>query len=194
MIQSICGMQNEGKSLIAVRLAYLDWKKGRRIITNMDNLAFPHHLVNKDFVFWLGENQPTFNNISFLFDELWLWLDCRQVFENRIATYFFLQSSKSNANIYLTAQDNGQNELRIRKNLHRYTECRRFLFINGKFFRVISENRDLGKYNPYLYIECKTYSKDLKLAEPIYKLKKTEMIKAVTWFNLYNTFEKRVIV
>lgn len=193
MIHSICGMQNEGKTLYTVRLAYEDWKKGRKIITNMD-LSFPHYRVNKDFVFWLGEKQPSFRNISFVFDELWLWLDSRTVFENRIATYFFLQSSKSDANIYLTAQDNGQNEIRIRNNLHRYTECRRFLLLNKNFFRVICEERDLKKYSPYLYIECKTFNKDLRMANPIYKLKSLEMLKAINYFNYFDTREKKVII
>lgn len=193
MIHSIVGAQNEGKSWFAQYCAFQDWKKGRKIISNM-NLAFPHYRVNKDFVFWLGENQPAFRYITFLFDELWLWLDCRTPIENRIATYFFLQSSKSDANIYLTAQDNSQNELRIRKNLHKYTECRRFLLINNRFCRVITEERDLEKWSPYLYIECKTRIKDLKMSETIYRLKEVKYYHAIEFFNMYNTREKKKII
>lgn len=194
MIHSICGLQNEGKSLIAVKYAYEDYKKGRKIITNVDILNFPHYKVNKDFVFWIAENQPTFNNISFFFDELWLWLDSYQTMENRVATYFFLQSSKSNANIFLTAQDNSQNLIRIRRNLHRYTECKRFLLTKKGFKRVIAENRDLDNYNPFVYIEESTYQRDLNMDESVFKLKSKKMIHAQKYFNLYSTYEKRIII
>lgn len=68
MIHSICGLQNDGKTLYATYLGYKDFLEGRTIISNY-NLNFKHYLVNKDFIIWLGKNQPDFQNITFVFDE-----------------------------------------------------------------------------------------------------------------------------
>lgn len=202
MIHSICGLQNDGKTLYMTYLAYLDYLEGKPIISNY-KLNFKHYLVNKDFMIWLGLKQPDFPNVTFVFDELWLWLDCRgmmlgKAYENTISTYFFLQSSKNSANIYLSAQHNSQNEIRIQNNLHRYTECERELYIgDNQFKRIISDKRNLGEpYNSYLYIKCKTYDRDLNIKESNYTLNKEKSchLRASKYFGLYSTYEKKIIV
>jgi hypothetical protein len=194
MLWSICGFQNEGKTFFAMCLGYNDFRRGKTIITNMD-LYYPHIKINKDTIFFLGEKQPNLNNVSFLFDELWIYLDCRKAIENTIASYFFLQSSKDSSNIYLTAQNNEQNELRIKQNLHKYTECQRGIIHNGKFHHIESENRDLGEpLNSFLVIECKTYIRKGNINNSMWILQNITYIKAKSFFNLYNTREKKVII
>lgn len=198
MIHSICGLQNAGKTLYMTYLAFKDFQKGKKIISNY-NLNFKHYLVNKEFVFWVARKQPNFKNCSFVFDELWLWLDSNSDYkENRIATYFFLQSSKNDANIFLTAQSNDQNIKRIRKNLHRYTECNRVLKFKNKYYPVRSEKRDLGELlNQRLYIKLKTYDKNVTVStreEGSFNLKDIKYLKANKYFTFFNTREKKVIV
>lgn len=73
MIHAVCGSQNNGKTLVMTYLGLKDFQEGRTIISNY-NLSFKHYLINKDFLFWLGKEQPAFNNVTFLLDELWIWV------------------------------------------------------------------------------------------------------------------------
>lgn len=199
MIQSITGLQNSGKTLYMTYLGFLAFLNGKTILTNY-SVNFPHFRIDKDFLFFLAREQPPLKNCCFLFDELWLWLDCRNSQENTIGTYFFLQSSKDDSYIYLTAQHNEQNERRIRKNLHRITNCSRVLYKNKKFVAIDCEDRFLDEEHGYdkdiidnLYIECVNFKRiivsmfsDLIPDNKVY-------IKAKPIFKLYNTKEKKVI-
>lgn len=198
-IHSICGLMNSGKTLYMTYRLFLDYCRGRTIVTNYD-LNFPHIKINRDTLFFLGESNPSLKdffqskNISMGFDELWLWLDCREAINNRIATYFFLQSSKDDINIYITAQDNDQNEKRIRNNLHFFTGCERRLLDNSKFINVpfeFNEKRFLPmELYEKLYIKAITYKRESNFLYSNYQEYKKIYLYARIIAKLYDTTQK----
>lgn len=194
MIHSIVGLMSSGKTLYMTYLLYKDYLRGRTIITNY-NVNFPHYEINKDFLINMAIQQPNLKGVSFGFDELWIWLDCRDSMSNKVATYFFLQSSKGDTRIYLSAQDEGQNEMRIRRNKHLITTCERRLLIDKKMRKISSEQRILPiEYQPYLYIKIRTYTQTFFGMERDFKIKEEKYIKANTIFPLYDTNLKMKMV
>lgn len=200
MITSIVGLMNSGKTLYMTFRLYLDYLRGRDIITNYD-LNFPHFKINQDWLLNLVINNPDtiLTNCSFGFDELWLWLlDSRSSMGNeaKIGTYFFLQSSKSDSNIYVSAQDNSQNDIRLRNNLHRIVQCQRTFFIDNKFKPVKSDKRFLNKVygkwiNDLLFIEATEYKRVLdKFGLLDTKKISTQYIPAKLMFDLFDTTKR----
>jgi len=185
----LTGLMNSGKTEIASIYGFKNFLEGRTIYSNY-HLNFPHKLINRDYIFYLGKEQPSLDNTCFLLDELWIWLDCRDAKANQIATYFFLQSSKDDANIYITAQALSQNDKRIKDNFHRISFCNRVLKIDGEYHTFNNEKRFLSKdIQKILYIENKEYRKKNSMS---FDLEKdfTLRIKASVFFSLYNTKEK----
>jgi len=186
-IHSIVGLMNSGKTLFLTLCLYKDFLKGRTIITNY-HVNFPHYQINRDYLFYLAQTQPDTRNISFGFDELWIYLDCRSSQENKIATYFFLQSSKGDTQVYITAQDNSQNDLRIRTNQHLLTVCERRILVDKKLKKISDEQRHLPSWiNNKLYIIARTYVQKIVIYQRDYVFKKRQIIKAKPIFNLYDT-------
>lgn len=191
MINSIVGQMNSGKTLFMVLRLYQEWLKGKTIITNF-YVNFPHYRINRDFLVDIANKQNlVMENVAFGFDELWIWLDARRNQENTVATYFFLQSSKDDTSIYLTAQTNQQNDKRLRDNLHRISECNRVLEIDDDFYTIDEEYRFLKpELQPLLNIHVKEYKRTF--INGIARLTKfNEMwIEAKPIFNLYETKQK----
>ena len=190
MIHVITGLMNSGKTLYMTKLGFRNYLLGRQIISNY-SLNFPHFKVNKDYIMTLGEKQPVLKNVCFLLDELWIWLDCRDSFKNKVATYFFLQSSKDDTNIYITAQTNQQNEKRIRDNLHKITTCSRCVLESGIFKEIVDDKRFLlPSILERMYIKAVNFKRvNMGIFSDI-KHTDTEYIKAQTYISLYNTREK----
>ena len=153
MINSVVGLMNSGKTLYMTYKLYIAYCSGKTIITNYD-LNFPHYKINLDWLKSLASNDETvLDNVAMGFDELWLWMDSRSSGANKVGTYFFLQSSKDDTEIYMTSQHNGQLDIRLRNNMHKISQCSRVLKINGKYVEIDEENRFLPeKYRPHLYI------------------------------------------
>lgn len=192
MIHTIVGLMNSGKTLFMTYKLYKDFKEGREIVSNY-SLSFPHKLVNKDYILQLAKEQPPLNNISFGFDELWVWLGSRSFAskDNILATNFFLQSSKGDCNIYLTTQDNSQNDIRIRQNQHFVSVCERRILIEGKYKRLSDEKRVLPlNLQELLYINYKTFGYRFVNYEKISYLKERGFIKAKSIFELFDTHQK----
>lgn len=192
MLHGIVGLMNSGKTLYQTYLLGHQFKSGKEIISNY-NLAFTHKLINRDFLLYLGESTYRLDNICFGLDELWIWLDARGSQQNKVATYFFNQSSKDDTEIYFTSQHASQIDKRIRNNLHKLTQCSRVLRINNKFVNISDENRFLPKqYQDKLYIKCVEFKRvNLGLiSEMVYH--KTIYIRAKPIFKLYNTSERIV--
>lgn len=193
MLHSIVGSMNSGKTLYMTRLLNEDFLKGRIIITNYF-VNFPHMKINRDFLLKLsslGNDDyitKLFENnlISIGLDELWIWLDSRRSQENTIATWFFNQTSKSDMNIYFTAQNNKQNDSRLRNNMHKLTSCTRAVKENGKYNEISNETRFLNQEQlDLLYIVAVTYKMGIFGLEYDY----TERVRAKKFINLYNTKE-----
>lgn len=190
MLHTAIGYMNSGKSLFIVYKGLLDYIKGRKVYSNM-NLNFPHFKVNKDYLMKAGKEGTTFYNTTFLLDEFWIWFDCRTSSENKLATNFLLQSSKEDTDIYLTAQDNDQNDKRVRRNQHFVTICERKQLIGNRLRRIRSEQRILPfEIQRKLYIYCKTYKYELIGLERKLKLTQKLPLKALPIFKLYNTHQK----
>lgn len=190
MINGITGLMNSGKTLLMTYRLFLEYCKGRDIITNY-RVNFPHRKINKDFLIWLSKKETNLNNIAMALDELWIWLDCRQAQKNTFATYIFNQSSKTDMQIFFTAQHNGQIDRRIRLNMHRITSCSRAILLDGKFHAIDEENRFLSEeMQENLYIKVIDFKRinvsvytDLRPQRPYY-------IKAKPIFSLYDTTER----
>lgn len=139
----------------------------------------------------MGNEQPDLYNTSFFIDEAWIWADCRTSKENIKFTNFILQSSKQDTNIYLTAQENSQNDKRIRGNQHLITICNRQILVNGKFKNIDNITRILPKeIQDKLYISFKTFEYKYIGIEKILHLRERGSIKASAIFPLYNTHQK----
>ncbi len=183
---------NSGKTLDMTLKLFLDYCSGRTILTNYW-VSFPHYEINKDWLIHLSQNENTIlENVSIGLDELWIWLDARDSQRNTVATYFFLQSSKSDAKIYFTAQHNDQNDKRLRQNLHKISQCSRVLFINNKFVTISDELRFLTpEQQKILYIKVIEFKKiNMGFYSDVVPIT-TKYIKADKIFKLYNT--KQVI-
>lgn len=190
MLHTIIGLMNSGKTLFMTRQLFIDYCKGREIYSNYP-LGFPHTLLSKEDLERWGKEQPNLLNISLGFDEIWLWADCRKSAKNTIMTYFFLQSSKGDTKIYLSAQDDKQIDIRVRNNQHFLSVCTRKLILNGEKFKINDSIRILPKpIQPYLYINVKTYSQKLIGFNRQMKLKKNRNIKAQPIFKLFDTHKK----
>lgn len=186
-MHSIVGLMNSGKTLYMTYLLFLDYLKGRKIFSNY-HLNFPHTIIKKEELIKLAKSGEPTDNISFGFDELWIWLDCRKAMENTIMTYFFLQSSKGDTKIYFTTQNEGQNDLRIKQNIHLISTCERRLLIEGKFKKISDEIRILPPpFQRFLIIKVKTYVRRLIGLESELVKKKTTRLVASKIFPLYDT-------
>lgn len=186
----ITGLQNDGKTLIGSKKCFEDWLNGRTIYSNTP-LNIPHILFNKDFLIDMVKKGARLPNITWFIDEGWLWLDSRT--RERILSYFYLQSSKDNANIIFTSQTARQIDIRLRENLHYLLECKRKIFWQNKFCDIPKDFRDrrtdLPDYIIYrLFIEVMTGIPDKYSTYFIQD--KIEYIYAPAWFNLFNTTNK----
>lgn len=196
MIHSIVGLMNSGKTLYLTAKALEHYKKGRIIISNY-HLNFPHYRIKKDFMIELGKKQPNLKNVAFFLDEFWIWFDSRMSMAgekagggNTLVTYFFNQSSKSDTYIYLTAQHNGQNDKRIRDNLHLLTTCKRVIKVGNSFYPINESKRFLSKkYLDILYIESTEHKRTTVWGITKLVPSKKIYIKASYYFKLYNTSE-----
>lgn len=190
MINGIVGLMNSGKTLVQTYRLFLDYARGKDILTNY-YVNFPHKRINKDFLIWLSQREENLLNVSMGLDELWIWLDSRQAQKNTFATYIFNQSSKTDMNIYFTAQHNGQIDKRIRMNMHKVTHCNRVLNVNGKFKAIDEEQRFLSiEQQKQLYIKAVDFKRvnisfysQLVPQKPFY-------LKAEPIFSLYSTRER----
>lgn len=184
------GNMNNGKTLVLTYLALRDYTANRKIITNYD-INIPHYKMNKDFLFWLAEKQPDTTGMSFFFDELWLWLDSRNPMSNKVLTYFFLQSSKGDTKVYMTAQSENQLDIRLRENAHVIIRCERRLLLGNKLRKVSNRIRDLGKkYYPYIYIKIKDYDNNFNGVHRFVEANAIYYLKADWIFKFYDTNQK----
>lgn len=187
----IVGEMNAGKTAIATFLSFIEFLKGKTVYSNI-HLNFPHNFINPDYALLLGKEQPDLTNTCFLFDELWAWLmDCRSSMseQNKLMSYFFLQSSKDDGEIFLTSQNTGQNDNRIKNNFHRLYICERVLNINNKYYKFNSDKRFLEpEIQKLLSIRIQVFKKDMY--NNIIKTGEFEPIPIKPFFTLYNTKEK----
>jgi hypothetical protein len=203
MIHSICGLQNGGKTLTGVFYCYLDYLRGRKILSNI-SLGFPHYLINRDFLLYLAMTQPQLSDCSFLIDECPVYFDgSTNSRDNRIFSYLLIQSSKNNWNLYAISQHIGMMQKRLRDNVNRFSKCERVIKIDNEYRALpekLTEYRDLRSfhtdnnlnYNDILHIKVSNFTAQLNYLNELQFTPKTNMyLKASVYFKLYNTKEKK---
>lgn len=198
MIYVFTGRQNEGKTLGAVEKIFKDFLDGRTIYSNIP-LNFPHILINRDFIENAVKEGTRFKDCSFLLDEFWIWADSRgsaRSVTGRMLSYFYLQSSKDNINIYLTAQTGRQNDIRIRENLNVWGECERKVLIDKKMLSIPEKQKHMRKNLP-MFLQDRLFIK-VTLLRPSNKIVsyttmeifKINYLYAKMIFPLYDTTHK----
>lgn len=187
-IYRFLSLQNEGKSLAMYYFGFRDFLNRKLIFTN-GHPNYRNVWINKDVLIAMAKRSADISNASFLLDEYWLWCsDSRKAMsaDNILSSYFLLQSSKNNINIYTTAQTDKQDDSRLRDNAHFTCYCSRIMKKDGKVSKIDSPHRDLGeKINPYLYIRVEMFKQNI-IGQSHYK---TIEIPAMQYFRLYSTKE-----
>ena len=194
MITTIIGLMNSGKTLYMTYKLYQAYKKGKKIISNY-KLSFPHYLINKDWLLNLAKTDTFISdrNICLGLDEVWLWFDSRKSGgdDNVMSSYFFLQSSKTDMEIYLTAQHNMQFDKRIRDNQHKLIMCNRVLKGKKEYLNIDDEKRFLPlKYQKKLFIKAISFKRFNFIGETKMLPHSVEYLKASNIFKLYDTTER----
>lgn len=193
MINPIVGLMNSGKTLYMTMKLFLAYCKGKTILTNYD-LNFPHYKINKDWLIDLSQKEDlALNNVAIGLDEFWIWMDARSAMKNTVFSYFFLQSSKDDTEIYMTAQNNNQIDIRIRNNMHKITQCSRVILQNNEFQTLSEEQRFLPKeYEDKLYIKAIEFKMiNIGMYSELIPVSH-QFIKANLIFPLYDTRQKIV--
>lgn len=197
---SVVGLPNSGKSYYMTVQLFKAWISGRTLLTNYDLGLIPHYIINQDWLLSLVQEQHTIiENVTIGLDELWIWLaDSRKATSkyNTIASYFFLQSSKDDSDIFYTAQDNGQNDVRLRNNENKIIECDRVIYhpTDKKFYPINDEKRFLNKkygqwIMDYLYVRAIVYKSFLQFGILKKKYSHTEYL-PMNFIKLYETQQK----
>jgi len=192
MINIIIGLMNSGKTLDMTQKLFLEYCNGKTIYSNY-HLSFPHIRVNQDFLVYIAKKNYVLKNVAMGFDELWIWLDARKSMSDTsiLSSYFFLQSSKDDTNIYMTAQDIKQLEMRLRNNSHKISHCSRVLLVNGSFKFIDNEKRVLTEEQQNkLYIKVNEFKRITIGITTDFHHYLTKYIYAKNIYPLYNTFEK----
>lgn len=120
MIYGIIGGMSSGKTLVMSKLLHNDYSiKKRRIFSNY-RLNFPHEIITPEDIESYAKQEQELDNVSVGLDEIYLYIDSRMSSRksNIMYSYFALQTSKRNVNLYYSAQNIHTVDKRIRDNTH----------------------------------------------------------------------------
>jgi len=120
------GAMGSGKTLSMIALAYTKHLEGKKILTNMSGLTFPHEVIDKKKILAYTKENTTLSNCVLLLDEVHTLIDSRRAVSgsNLVWSYMILQSRKRNVDIYWTSQDFGQADIRLRRQTDITISCR----------------------------------------------------------------------
>lgn len=124
MIFGFVGNMGGGKTLSMVRRAYIKYKRGYTIYSNI-TLNFPHQEYTLDDILHYSEMGKTFYKAIFLLDEAHIFVDSRMSASkrNRILSYFILQTRKADIQLLYTTQNLFQVDVRLRNMSDAVVEC-----------------------------------------------------------------------
>ena len=187
MLGIYLGSQNSGKTLSMVYNAYKYFKVGYDIYSNF-NLSFKHTKLTKQMIEEFVKGKQQFSKSIFLIDEIYLFMDSRTFASKRqqMLSYFILQTSKRNVNLFGTAQYFNSVEKRFRENTNFMCHCQRVLK-NGNKYLAIQDNARFLVDSDKLYIKNSYMIKKSGLFET-YDIKHY-YLKAKPIFKLYDTTE-----
>lgn len=124
MLTTLEGVMGSGKTITAVTLAYLGYRDGREIISNIE-LNFPYTKFDPAF---LVDNMNTteLKNCIFLLDEAYLMLDSRnsQAKLTKLFTYFVAQTRKRHVDMLICVHHIDTVDKRLRRAVDIRGTCR----------------------------------------------------------------------
>lgn len=147
MIIGFIGGIGQGKTVSAVKYINEEWKKGKRILTNI-KLKFNsdkriENLTSEFFKNYKNSNVEMYNT-TILADEIHVYVDSRKSNSpiNQTFTRFVTQSRKRSVNLVFTTQDedpatfriSGQPDLRLRKLVDIIILCEKIKCSNDMVF------------------------------------------------------------
>lgn len=114
------GIRGSGKTVGAVRQAYKDYRRGRKIYANF-HLNFPYTHINIDDIL----NFQNLKNATILIDEASIAADCRNSAskQNKFTGYMLSQSRKNDVDVYFMNPDGNELDKRIRGNYDKLFSC-----------------------------------------------------------------------
>ena len=168
------GRRGAGKTTTMVKDAYIEYMRGRRVISNMESLTFGEYMSNEDIV--KINKQSDIENAVLLIDEMQIFFDSRRSMKksNLDFSNFVQQTRKRNIDIYGTTQFSNAVEKRVRD--HTDITVRPQFLKNYNLFKVI------------YYDE--TAKEDLFFTEAV---KREIVFEPKQVFNLFDTNEKIVV-
>jgi hypothetical protein len=156
MITGIEGFLGDGKTIFMVRCAIKDFKKGRKIFSNLKLIGIDYEQL-KITDFLNTENASKYINASLFIDEITLFMDCRRSArkENIALSTLLRQSRKRDLDIYYTCQNLDETDLR----LIRYTS----IFIIAQRCFIIKDNKyvELENWRNYTIIDNRRRKENL---------------------------------
>jgi len=108
------GRRGAGKTTTMVKDAYIEYMRGRRVISNMESLNYGEYMSNEDIV--KINKQSNIENAVLLIDEMQIFFDSRRSMKksNLDFSNFVQQTRKRNIDIYGTTQFSNAVERRVR--------------------------------------------------------------------------------
>jgi len=125
MLYGFEGGLGSGKTVGCVRYIKKDSNKDLPILSNIDLYDIEYNILDVDKMLQNEYNKVELYNVSILIDEITLYMDCRlsTTKQNRVFSYFVLQSRKNGVNVYYTTQDFGMTDKRLYNFTHIYVLC-----------------------------------------------------------------------
>ena len=151
IIIGIEGFMGDGKTIFMVRSLLKDYKKGRKIFANfkLNNVEYTQLDIN-DFL--NKDDADKFHNCTIGIDEITLFMDCRRSSrkENIAISTLLRQSRKRSLDIYYTAQNLDETDLR----LVRYTSI---FIIAQRLYAKHNDGkiREMENYRNYTIIDVR---------------------------------------
>lgn len=124
MIIGMIGRMGSGKTLSLVRYAYMYYRQGYKIYSNI-TLEFPHTKIGlQDLIDYANANIYLDKSIVIL-DEAHVFLDSRASAskKNRIISFFIVLTRKMGCNLFYTTQRYHQIDKRLRDNSDIVIQC-----------------------------------------------------------------------
>jgi len=114
MITIYLGRRGSGKTTTMIKDAYIEYVRGRRVISNMESVSFAEFMTNEQ-IKQISKNSDI-ENAVLLIDEMQIFFDSRRSMkgENINFSYFVQQIRKRNVDILGTTQFSNAVEKRVR--------------------------------------------------------------------------------
>lgn len=132
MIVGFLGRMGSGKTLSLTRQVYKEYKKGKKIISNM-HFNFVYTPLTLEMLLQYDNENTQLHDTVIVIDEAHVYLDSRTSVSkrNRIISLFLTQTRKKNVHLYYTTQSFDQVDKRLRNNSDVLIVCKTLPYKNG---------------------------------------------------------------